>query len=472
MICKNCKTPLRAGAGFCSECGAQAEENNRQPLIRPFSKKLLILIGTVILLIAAAAVLYIIGNNSSSPVKLVNEFKQAVNKKDAEKITSLLHSSVSDWTFQKSDAELLLAYFSEQTDDKNELFKRLDKEAAEYEENQEIYRFDDEPFAAIALKQEGKKWLFFHKYSLQVVPVYLRVKVNKDDAKIFINGKKIEDQTKADDYQTYGPFSIGTHEIKAVIEGKYVDAEEKKEVVLYEVKNSKMDESISIQASTVEASTFYEDTSLYINGQKTEMTLGSAREEIGILPTDGSVTFTLEKEFPWGLAKSDEFAVTEKYINMNQFTVLSPEQQEEIMTLLNENWSQHTEALQTADTSKMMLVPEEYKESVKKSALQLATLSEKYTATFIQARYDMESIKMPIYNEDKNRYELKVEAEYTLLEPQLHNYSLLRDGDKATTTFYMSLYYDEKESKWKIEDYADGSFFLRESNEIKTFEIS
>jgi len=141
------------------------------------------------------------------------------------------------------------------------------------------------------------------------------------------------------------------------------------------------------------------------------------------------------------------------------------------MTLLNENWSQHTEALQTADTTKMTLVPEEYKEAVKREALKLKNLSETYVATFIQARYDLETIKMPAYNEEKNRYELKVEAEYMLLEPQLHNYSLLRDGDKATTTFYMSLYYDENENKWKIEDYANGSFFLIESNEIKKYDF-
>lgn len=471
MNCKKCNAYIRTGASFCFECGAPVnEQNEKHPQKRPFSKKILLLCS-IILLSTAAIVLYIIGYNASSPEKLVKEFKHAIHAKDTEKIASLVTSSVSDWTFKKIDADLLLTYLSEHTDDKEVLFQRLDMEAAQYKEEKQIYRYDDEPFAAIALKQKGKKWLFFPNYIFEIAPVYLHVKVNKDKAKIFINGTEVEKNTKADDYRPYGPFSIGTYEIKAVIKGKYIDAEEKKEAVVYEVDNSKIEESLSIQASIVEASTYYNDTSLYINGEKTDVKLGNTREELGMIPTDGSVTFTLEKEFPWGMAKSEEFAVTEEYMNMDQFTVLSPEQQEEIMTSLNENWSQHTEALQTADTSKMTLVPEEYKEAVKKEALTLAALSETYVATFIQARYDLETIKMPAYNEEKNRYELKVEAEYMLLEPQLHNYSLLRDGDKATTTFYMSLYYDENENKWKIEDYANGSFFLMESNEIKKYDF-
>lgn len=48
-------------------------------------------------------------------------------------------------------------------------------------------------------------------------------------------------------------------------------------------------------------------------------------------------------------------------------------------------------------------------------------------------------------------------TERIFLEPQLHNYSLLIDGDKA--------------NNWTIEEYANGSFILRVFNEIRKFEI-
>lgn len=209
-----------------------------------------------------------------------------------------------------------------------------------------------------------------------------------------------------------------------------------------------------------------------MNGKKTDAIIGKLPEELGMVPIDGSVTFTLEKEFPWGIATSEDFPVKNRRMDLSSFTVLSSDVREDIMNMLNENWKQHTDALQSGDTSKMTFAPEKYKETVKKQAENLHGRSKEYIATFIKARYDVETLKTPIYNEEKDRYELKVEAEYTLNEPELHGYSLLRKDDDATTTYYMTLYFDENEGEWKIDNYAVGSFFLSSLHEIKTYEIA
>ncbi len=470
MNCEKCNTLFRVGAGFCSKCGAPAGEIQSETRQKPhLSKKLVAILCSIAALVLIFVVLYIVGSKSFSPEKTVEAFKEAVNKKDVNKISSLIQSTTSDWAFKKTDAHLLIAYLHEHQNDKEQLFKRLDTEAAQFFEEKPSYLFNDEPFTAISLKQTGKKWLFFRNYSLAMAPVEIIIRVNKDNARIFIDGNEVEANTKEDKERSYGPLSIGTHELKVILPGKYIDAEESKEIVLYEVDSNEIYETFDIHASVVNATTFYNDTRLYINGDKTDVILGNTREEIGMLPLDGSVTFKLEKEFPWGIATSDEYVVEDKSLNLDQFVVIPSEKRKELMDMLNENWKQHTEALQTADTSKMTLVPEKYKEKVKREAIKLQGMSEKYIATFTKARYEVDSLKTPVYKEEKNRYELKVEAEYTLLEPQLHNYCLLRDGDYALTTYYMTLYYDETSNEWKIEDLKDGSFFFNENHEIETF---
>ncbi|MEK3887604.1 TcaA second domain-containing protein [Bacillus sp. FSL K6-3431] len=472
MNCTKCKTSLNPNAVFCQNCGVAVEAPPAKKRAKPpFLKKLVIILSACVTVILLGIVLYQIGLNAYSPEKTVATFREAINKNDVDTITSLLKSNSSTWDFKEDDADLLLTYFKDHPNDKDKLFNNLNHQAEQYKENSKYIELGEKHFANISLQRAGKKWLFFHNYSLLITPANISVAVDQDDAKIFIGEMEVEANTIKNDYHSYGPFSIGSYEIKAELLGKYIDAEETKEVDLFNLEDSEVEENLSINASKVEAFTTYNDTTLYMNGNKTDAKIGTKPEELGMVPIDGSITFTLEKEFPWGVATSDDFLVEQRNIDMSNFVVLSPEEREEIMIMLNKNWEQHIEALQTSDTSNLTLVPKVYKDAVKKQTKNLHGKNKEYIATFIKARYDIDTLKTPIYNEELNRYELKVEAEYTLNEPQLHAYALLRQGDDATTTYYMTLYYDEGDSEWKIENYTTGSFFLSSLHEIKSYDI-
>lgn len=428
------------------------------------------LLGSCLLIVVLCIVLYQIGLSASSPDKTVAAFKEAVKAKNESKIVSLLNSSTDNWKFKKADASELLSYLEDHPDMKDDLFTKLDRQAESFTDDS-IYMNNDETFASIHLKEDGKKWLFFHNYSLDVIPAYINITVNKDSAKIFVDNTEVETNTNEGKSKTYGPFSPGDHEIKAVLPGKYINAEEKETVALFDEKHREINKTLEIQASEVQAMTIYDDTTLYVNGEKTDVKIGKDMEEVGMLPTDGTATFKLEKEFPWGTATSEDYPVDDKFMNMEEFVAIPQDQQEELMVMLNENWKQHTAALQTGNTAKMTYAPKEYQAAVKKEAKSIKSRPKKYVATFTKARYNTDTLKTPVFNEEKNRYELKVEAEYTLHEPKLHNYALLRKGDDAITTYYMDLYFDEKEKKWKIEDYHNGSFFLTESDDLKSFDF-
>jgi len=169
-----------------------------------------------------------------------------------------------------------------------------------------------------------------------------------------------------------------------------------------------------------------------------------------------------------GIALADD---ADHALSLDDLAVLTEAEQEPLMNMLNENWKQYTETLNTLDEKKMKLMPEKSRKSVMKYAKRLKGLSGGYEAEFVKAVYVVDSLKMPAYNADQNRYELKAKAEYTLNEPLNHGYWVLIDGDKATTTYYMDLYYDEEYGNWKIENYKDGSFYIISSDDTKTFEF-
>lgn len=470
MKCTHCNTKLTTNAQSCPNCGQPiaATEKTKKRL----SLKTISLLSLVIILTASIVVLYQWGLYMTSPQKLMIDFKQALEDHDAEQVVNFIDSKEEQWSFKEEDAERLLAFLEQYPNVKEDLLKQLDEQAVVLTENKQDVEATDQTFAYITIGEKGRKWIFFQEYGLFLRPAMIHVNVNQDAAALHINEELVEEQTKKNDRHTFGPFSIGIYNIKAVLPGKYIDAEENVEVILYGLHEPAEEVELSIHASRVEAYTAFEETSLLLNGEKTDIHIGTTPEELGLVPLDGSVKFSLEKEFPWGTAKSEEFVVDQRRMDLRDFSALSKEQKEEIIEMLNENWLQHTEALQSGNTDHMQLVPDHYKKKVEKQASNLIGKRKEYIATFKQARYDMNTFNIPVYNSEESRYELKVEAEYTLEEPELHGYALLRSGNDATTTYYLTVYYDEVENEWKLDDYATGSFFLRNSSDIRTYNIN
>lgn len=194
MKCKKCNNTLLPKDRFCPNCGNNAVETTEKA--RHFPKKAIVILSSCLLLILLSVALYQIGLNAASPKKTVAAFKEAVRENDTEAISSLLQSSLNDWEFKKEDASLLLQYFKEHPNDKDMLFNRLDQKAEELEVKNSRAMFEEKHYAAISLQKKGKKWLLFPNYALLVTPAYIRVAVDKNDAKIFIGETVVEEKTK------------------------------------------------------------------------------------------------------------------------------------------------------------------------------------------------------------------------------------------------------------------------------------
>ncbi|MEK3797385.1 zinc-ribbon domain-containing protein [Peribacillus sp. FSL H8-0477] len=471
MNCPNCGQTTEKHAEFCPACGYKLSNQRRKGRL-PLRKNGIIIISISLFLILAAVIAYQTGKSASSPSKVVDSFHKALDAEDSTTVTKLLVSDVDGWKVKNKDSQKLLDYYKENSSDKDQLIRQLNEQAesAEAGRNTTIYR--DEDYAVFSLKQDGKKWLLFDQYVITVTPVYLKVKVDQDNARILVDGKELTAKSTKDKNYSSGPIGPGNHEIKSVLPGKFVSSEKKEEISIYNEKYDEVFKEITFDVDAIKVNSFYEDSILFINGKRTDIVLNPEFTDLGLLPIDGTVKLHIEKELPWGNFKSDEITVKEdNYIKFDDLAVLTEAEQEPIMNMLNENWKQYTETLNTLDEKNMKLMPEKSRKGVMKYAKRLKGLSGGYEAEFVKAVYVVDSLKMPVYNADQNRFELKVKAEYTLNEPLNHGYWVLIDGDKATTTYFLDLYYDEDDKSWKIEEYKDGSFYIISSDVTKTYEF-
>ncbi len=329
---------------------------------------------------------------------------------------------------------------------------------------------NETPYATIMLKQEGRKWLLFPDYKLKVTPAYLNVTVNQDNAKLFLNDEEINSQTVADDATSYGPLAPGTYELEAILPARYVDANAAETVDLFDWYEESQDVALEINAGVVQASTSYEETQLYINNEETDIVLGPELTDIGTLPLDGKAKFIFEKEFPWGVATSSEISVDNETIRY-EFDAMPDEEKQAVMDMLNENWEQQTDALQNGDSSKMVYASEEYRQKIDQEYDKLQNFNQEYVADFVKALYRLDSLEQPEFNSHTDRYELTVEVEYSVEEPELERFSILKDGNINRTTYEMLVYYDENEGEWRIHDFNVGYFVIVGSDAQKAYEF-
>lgn len=378
--CDFCKKTLSTDAKFCKHCGnkmtppdkdnnvADGEEgegdqsaddrlekleakhdlttdgeSSEVPTSSSVSKRkkwyILSTVALFVLLIGA----YFIGNYMTSAQHALEEFKEAIEDEDYERLESMLTAKDKDVTINEESVKSFVKLFTSKPSELNFLMTHLKQQAQNGGDNYMM--------APVDLVKDGKQLLVFDDYQFQINPVYFNVSTNYKDTDIIINDEVVATSDSEYFEMEIGPLIPGEHTIKAVYDtgffnldteetvtnsdpsyAQYVDLYLSGDQVGFNLFSNRYDELKSIQ--------------LYVNGKDTGWDL-IKDDLVGPLLIDGTMNAAFEAEFPWGTMKTNEIPIDQSYMEFNFGD--NDEFKEEIMDVIITFNEQFMETYTTGD---------------------------------------------------------------------------------------------------------------------------
>lgn len=145
----------------------------------------------------------------------------------------------------------------------------------------------------------NKKILFFDNYHIEILPVAIKINTNFDNAEVYINDKELTDTNLITN------LIPGKYLIKGKLNTLYGLVEEEKE--LYIVEN--MEYSLNMPALNISLTSNFEDADVFINDEKINKKVKDIKK-YGPIPLNKEINIQLQREFPWGVIKSDNVQVS------------------------------------------------------------------------------------------------------------------------------------------------------------------
>ncbi|WP_068674949.1 zinc ribbon domain-containing protein [Oceanobacillus sp. Castelsardo] len=341
--CKNCGHPLKDGVSFCAECGSNINEKTvsrnegnepiskptdekpvsretrpKKPLFKSKKSKVTAIIAIIIGIILFASY-YTINKVMMSPEAVSNNFIKALTEKDVNTVRKYINEGQLEMDATKEDTEAFLAFLEERPKMITAISKQLKKDAHMYKSNgNHLPAFSDEESDTLAsLTKDGKKWLLFDRYVVQLLPNYLEVESTEEKTKIFV-GKNEVGTIGSEKPKTFGPFLPGIYEVKAVVDGAYGKVENVQEIDFSQLDETEASASFNFSDHYLDIYTDNEDAALFVNGKDTKKHIGDLNQ-FGPVPLDGSVEVFAQKDFSSGLKKSKKVKITEDIYDLNLY---------------------------------------------------------------------------------------------------------------------------------------------------------
>ena len=230
----------------------------------------------------------------------------------------------------------------------------------------------------------------------------------------------------------------GVYTLEGSLESEFGDIKSSKEVVVMK------DQEVNLDFSAIKISvtSIYEDAQLYINDNNTEIKVKDAKE-VGPIPSDGTVSVHIERDFPWGYLKGNQVSIKDTpNINLD-INMENDEMKSDMSTVAKSFYNSVFNALNEENKSSINNATEETKEKI------YSILEKSYI--FLKNKYTIANIGIM---EDKSQYvfedgvykaTLVVKVDYEIKKKFL---GLNKSNDSKM--FFTKLIYDE--GIWKIED--------------------
>jgi len=408
---------------------------------------------------------YNIGASLTSRDKIIVKFNEALIAKNSSKLAGYIVSSDVKQKIDIKAIDKLLEYIDKNPSYRNEIKKSLENQASDIGRatslkgntkillgsiNSKVNNSQD----LFTLKKSGKTWIFFDKYVFELKPVYIDVQTDFKDTQIFLEDKLICTADKKDYEKEVGPYLPGLYKIKVILKGEYVNMEKIIDVDLVKVENSiNKDQKLksvklSLDEYEVSIDSDFQDAKLFVNGKDTKLLVKDAKK-FGPVSKDGSVKIYAQKEFPWGIIKSEEIKVGgSSSINL-KLTGANDELKNTLMNTVNVYNKSWVEATQLRDASKLLNVAGKIKGTLIEDMQNAITGKDLYKVSLVKTIFDLDNFKV---HQEGNKYYA------TLTEYQNLNYVKYKESDPIPETKLekiariYTLIYDETSKNWSINE--------------------
>lgn len=469
--CKNCGNKLKEDAQFCGECGTAikiSEDTSAQSgtqvlkKLTPKQKKkmAIIAISTLLLLFVGHQLFQFV----FSKERLINSFEEALLENNSKKMAKLLTADDKKLEVDEKAVEGFMKYFEENPEQITATVSMLKQQSDSLDTNKEdkseLENFAENFFELnmVQLDHNGT-FLFYDKYQLSIPTVYVEIETNYKDTKLYVDGEEIGEATEPDYKKTFGPFLPGIHKIEAVLNSDIVDLKYEEEIFI----SGAVSKDFVYAQLEAEEVTFVlpndgstnEIVKLYINGKDTEINLLET-PTFGPVLLDGSMTWQVETELPWGTIKTEEQPITDDYIYVSYVTT---DLRDSIINTVHEYLSQMPLAYTTLDTSNVTTATERVKEWIIEEANDEKEYEIASKIQYLSSSFDLGSISVS-YKDGQWTADVSAMSYYNQDEFYVGNQPELTED---TITRSYDLIYDEKSKKWLV-DYFSYIWFFSDDN--------
>ena len=317
------------------------------------------LINRKLLLIAMLAFFTIIGfkigSYNSSKNIILNKLESALRENNPGKIYKEV--KLEGKRISKNDLEPLTKYYFENQSNINSVIKDLKNNG------------ESGHFTLI-----NKKILLFDNYYIEIKPVAIKVNVNFDETNIYINNKEIA-ATNIKRNLIPGKYSV-----KGKLDTLYGTVEEEKEVYILE----NMEYDMNMPALSISLTSNFDDADVFINDNAINKKVKDIKK-YGPIPLNKEVNIQLQKEFPWGLIKSEKVRVS----NLPNINIDIDMVNEELINNVNEAtnifYSSVFDALNNSQSSLILNSHDDTKSKIYDSI--------KRESLFLKNNYDINDLK-------------------------------------------------------------------------------
>ncbi|MFV8826512.1 zinc ribbon domain-containing protein [Alkalihalobacterium sp. APHAB7] len=483
-FCRECGTSLHSDATFCQECGekvVQPQNNdinevpeshhesssnkpfnpvNKDPKKPPiqWTKKNKVIASIVGACVVLLFIVFQIGSTLTDKDRLISNLSEAILDKDSETIMGMLSSDDPRLEITEAGVASILeflaanpSYYSSLMESLNYQSRQLDLIGNKTEDD--TYDFYDYSQSIFYLKKEGKTALFFDKYTIEVVPFYIRIETNHPDAIVTLNGEEIAISNSYDFSIEYGPLMPGVYELKSQYAGEYTILETSEIVSLLNPYDHYSYADLSLYGDYISIYSDYQDmaveSKVFINGNETGLSLHEA-QEIGPITTDGEMKVHAEMTFPWGSAKTDESVIDGRSIRLTISNPLNEKEKDTIMDTIHSFAHEWAEAYESLDETKFSTVTSNYLNYVKNDFSSMKDYDRRWKGEYLKGIFDLNSFN--VYKVDNKYYtEVRTTLYYDSVSYRVDDEDLTTE--ESENNWVYKLVYDEEKQKWMLDDY-------------------